>query len=575
MKNEKHTIQEFGKIAKLLRLEKNDKQNLFQTLFTYNLTINLLLDKETSTIVKVNKAACDFYGYSEDEFVGMHLNQINILSENEIMQEISKIDINELYVFTFKHKLKNGEIRDVEVYSSQIEVENRQLLYSTIFDVTKQKKIELELNESKTTAIENEMYFKAICEQALDGINLADNDGNITFANQAYCQMLGYTEDEMLKMTVHELKADTEKSVFKETIEKDYTLSRTLKLKRKNNDIIYVDLSTKKIHTEKQELILGIVRDVTERVEKEKELHLALEKIRESEQQFKYIFNNLQDAYFEADISGRFVKINETAPKIYGYESEDEMMNMPALNLYANENDRSKIISLLSSQGKVIDFICKAKRKDETTFWVSMNVQFKYDSDGKIAGTVGVVRDISDRKAKDEQIKTSEENYRSIYDNAIEGMYRTSLKGKCLQSNNALANILGYKTAAEVIEIINDTENQVWVNPNDRLTYINLLEQKGILEGYECQFKRADGTIIWVSQNTKLVRDVNGEKLYFEGFIVDITDRKNKELEIQKKMKELQWHFDIAIERELKMVELKNEVNQLLLRLGSEKKYGI
>lgn len=117
MKNEKHTIQELGKIAKLLRLEKNDKQNLFQTLFTYNRTINLLLDKETSTIVKVNKAACDFYGYSEDEFVGMHLNQINILSENEIMQEISKIDFNELYVFTFKHKLKNGEIRDVEVYS--------------------------------------------------------------------------------------------------------------------------------------------------------------------------------------------------------------------------------------------------------------------------------------------------------------------------------------------------------------------------------------------------------------------------------------------------------------------------
>ena len=78
-----------------------------------------------------------------------------------------------------------------------------------------------------------------------------------------------------------------------------------------------------------------------------------------------------------------------------------------------------------------------------------------------------------------------------------------------------------------------------------------------------------------VSINAKLIMDENGEKLYYEGFLEDISDRKSKEFEIQKKMKDLQWHYDIAMERELKMVELKKEINKLLLRLGEEKKYGI
>jgi hypothetical protein len=72
-----------------------------------------------------------------------------------------------------------------------------------------------------------------------------------------------------------------------------------------------------------------------------------------------------------------------------------------------------------------------------------------------------------------------------------------------------------------------------------------------------------------------MVRDANGKILYLEGFIVDITNRKNKEFEIKRKMEDLQWHYDIAIQRELKMVELKKEVNELLLRLGAEIKYGI
>ena len=70
------------------------------------------------------------------------------------------------------------------------------------------------------------------------------------------------------------------------------------------------------------------------------------------------------------------------------------------------------------------------------------------------------------------------------------------------------------------------------------------------------------------------MRDENGNKLHYEGFILDITERKENELTIKKKMEELQWHYDIAINRELKMVELKKEINSLLEELNRDKKYN-
>ena len=152
-------------------------------------------------------------------------------------------------------------------------------------------------------------------------------------------------------------------------------------------------------------------------------------------------------------------------------------------------------------------------------------------------------------------------------------MFRTSIDGKSLQANKALAQILGYKTAEDAVNNVNNSASQTWLYASDRLKYMELLDKHEVVNGFESRFKRIDGEIIWVSMNVKLIRGENAEKLYYEGFLEDITDRKHKELEIKKKMENLQWHYDIAIQRELKMVELKKEINELLVKLGKEKKY--
>jgi PAS domain S-box-containing protein len=124
--------------------------------------------------------------------------------------------------------------------------------------------------------------------------------------------------------------------------------------------------------------------------------------------------------------------------------------------------------------------------------------------------------------------------YKDIYDNAIEGMFRTSLEGKSIQSNKALAKMLGYGSAENFVYSVTDSMHQVWVNEDERLKYAEILEKQKIIRGYECQYKRIDGEIIWVSLNSRLVRDENGKALYYEGFIEDITERKQNEFELIK-----------------------------------------
>jgi len=153
-------------------------------------------------------------------------------------------------------------------------------------------------------------------------------------------------------------------------------------------------------------------------------------------------------------------------------------------------------------------------------------------------------------------------------------MYRNSMEGKALEANNALAKILGYESPEEVVKRITDAAHQTWVNPNERQKFVEILEENDVVFGYECEFRRTDGQVIWVSLNSKLVRDEDGKPIYSEGFVQDITERKNKEIEIESKMKQLQWYFDIAMERELKMVELKKEINELLVKAGEKKRYG-
>jgi len=143
------------------------------------------------------------------------------------------------------------------------------------------------------------------------------------------------------------------------------------------------------------------------------------------------------------------------------------------------------------------------------------------------------------RKRADELLRESEARYRGIFEGAIEGMYRTSLQGKSMVANPAMAKMLGYDSAEDVVFAVEDSARQVWADLDERSRFVRLLQEQEVVRGYECQFKRKDGTRIWGSLNSQAVRGPDGQVACFEGFVEDITERKRAGEEVQQQRREL------------------------------------
>jgi len=128
-----------------------------------------------------------------------------------------------------------------------------------------------------------------------------------------------------------------------------------------------------------------------------------------------------------------------------------------------------------------------------------------------------------------QKIKVTEAKYRSIFDNAVNGIFQSSLDGNYITANNALAKIYGYLSPEEVIADFTDINHQLYVNPESRAKFLrSITENSGVLAS-ESQIYRRDGSIIWISEKTYVVYDQKGQPLYYEGWIEDITARKQAE----------------------------------------------
>jgi two-component system, cell cycle sensor histidine kinase and response regulator CckA len=150
-------------------------------------------------------------------------------------------------------------------------------------------------------------------------------------------------------------------------------------------------------------------------------------------------------------------------------------------------------------------------------------------SGAELEALEGFITDITELKEAERTLQDAEAKYRNLFEGALEGLYRTSMEGKPITGNPALAKMLGYESPEEGVLAVNDVALQVWLDPDKRSDFLKLLQDQGVVLGYECQFKRKDGAPVWVSLNSRIVRDVDGTALYVEGFVEDITRRKRSE----------------------------------------------
>ncbi|WP_010410687.1 sensor histidine kinase [Leptospira inadai] len=260
----------------------------FRQVFETNQAIKWILDPETGGIVYANEAASLFYGYSREELMSMKITDINILSQEVVYEAVHSAAIESRHYSLFKHRLKNGEIREMEIYTGPIRLNGKILVFSILYDVTDRVEAVKKLEES-------EKKYRSIVENASDAIVITDRGARLLEVNRRFEELLDYSKEELLSFKLEDV-LDT--NSWRETSEimpnlivgRPVTLQR--KLKSKSGTLIDCEINAVLLDSDKA---MGIVRDVTERNRITEELEKSLAEKEVMLQEIHHrVKNNLQ-----------------------------------------------------------------------------------------------------------------------------------------------------------------------------------------------------------------------------------------------------------------------------------------
>jgi PAS domain S-box-containing protein len=289
------------------------------------------------------------------------------------------------------------------------------------------------------------------------------------------------------------------------------------------------------------------------------ELKPALSMLRQSELKYRALFDNANDAIFLME-KGVIIDCNRKFLTMFGCSWEEIIgqttyrFSPPVQPDGRDSKEKAIEKGRAALSGEPQFFAWKHCRYDGTLFdaEVSLN-RIELSKDEVILQAM--IRDVSERRETESRLRISEEKYRSIFENAIEGIFQTTPEGKVITANTTFASMYGYESPQEMIETVTDIGKAIYVNIEDRERFKAICEEQGFVEGFEEQVYRKDRKKAWVSINARTVRDEDGKTLYYEGTIEDISLRK----EIEDALRTSEERYRIFIDSTSDGVFLKDE----------------
>jgi PAS domain S-box-containing protein len=272
---------------------------------------------------------------------------------------------------------------------------------------------------------------------------------------------------------------------------------------------------------EKENALIKEIESLRQRVT---ELEHCEKERKQTEEIFLNLFNATEEVVFLMDREGIILMANKNAARLYGVPME-RLTGGSVYDFVPSdrvESSKGKVKTVLETR-KPVRFEGKLGEK------VFENSLYPVLDDGSEVQRVAIyVRDITERKRLEVIVKQTEEKYRNIYENAMEGIFQVAPDGHFLSANPSLAHIHGYDSPEELIKSIKNIRS-IYVNPDDHHRLINLLFEQGAVQNHEVKMYRKDGSPQWISVNVRLVRDAQTKPLFYEGTMMDITNRKMAE----------------------------------------------
>lgn len=483
----------------------SESEERYKSLFAKSGAVMMLIEPETGLIVDVNEAAIKFYGYTREEFIGKNINQINTLTSEEIKIEMENVHSGKQNHFIFKHKLASGEIKNVEVYSGHFDYAGRHIIYSIVHDITERLLAEKALKGS-------ELLLKNLTNQVPGLIYQFQY-----FPNGKSC--LPYASEgieEIFELKPEDVKEDAA-IIFSRIHQDDYDRFINSILYSYNNLSVWeiecrVNLPQKGIRwikgiskpikqADDSVLWHGYVNDITEN-------KLSVKALRESEENFRLLFESMHDSFALHEIitndKGKpidyiFRMVNPAFEKATGLNAKD-IIGKRVKEVLPNTEDywieTFGKVALEGTSTNYRNYSIELDKYYETIVYQSKPRHF-----------VVFFWDVTEEEKQKLALMHNEELLRSVTDNSIDMVSKINEKFEITFASKSHEFFLGF----EVKELIGKNPiSIVHEDDKDRIEEIANRMFKLITPPYfQSRLRKKDGGYIWIETSTKLLIENN------------------------------------------------------------------
>ncbi len=403
---------------------------------------------------------------------------------------------------------QGGQVRNLAVSRGEVLWDGEQRFQVVYRDITESKQAEEK--------------YQTIIRTAIDGYMVADMQEHLLDVNDSYCNLIGYSRDELLNMSIVDIEAMMTPEEITERFREIKEIRQNrfeTRHRRKDGSIIDVEVSINYLPTDDgREFVF--IRDITER--------------KAREQEYRAIIRTTVDGFWQTDMQGRFLDVNEAYCSLIGY-SHDELLNMVITDIEAIEKpeETAKRIQKIRETGSDRFESCH-RRKDGEIVDVEISVNY-LQVDGERLFVF--VRDITERKRAEESLRASEARYRLLAENVRDVIFSTDMNLRFTYISPS-AKYLVDRTAEEIMSM---SFEQLLTPSSQKLALDVFAEEMaranvappdpGRSRTLEIKFIRRDGSLLWAELKMSFIREPDGRPIGILGVMRDIAERKKAEEE--------------------------------------------
>jgi two-component system, cell cycle sensor histidine kinase and response regulator CckA len=386
---------------------------------------------------------------------------------------------------------------------------------------------------ARRRAEETVMRLAAIVESSQDAIIGKDLSCRITSWNKGAELMFGYLANDAIGQDISILAPAGHSQEMQRIIQelKSGHLIKNFETVRmaKNGRVIYVSLTVSPVLDSNGDVVgaSSIARDITAP-------KLAEEALRRANETSIYAS---PVPIIAADKLSRVTMWNPAAEALFGW-SEEEVVGKPMPIIPLREKSAAAELHARLLAGEIVRGVDVLRQtRDGSTVAIKMSAAPIRDENRKVKGIIGFLTNITDLQRSERALRQAEQKYRAIFENAAEGIYQSTLDGRYISANPALARMLGFDSPEELISSRTDINAQQYVSREAHAGFVRTMTEAGAVQNFEHEALRKDGKTILVSENARVVRDSAGKILYFEGTVEDITHQRELEHQIRQMQK--------------------------------------